>query len=519
MLAALKPERAPSCPEATCSNHGIPVTTKGHYHRFGVTASGSLRYRCKVCKQLFSLPIKSTLRQREPHKNRRIFELLVNGMAMRRICKVERVSADTLYRKLGFFHDQVRLFVADRERALMERLKPERLYVSVDRQDYLLNWSTQTDRRNIMLHAVGSADNRSGYVFGMHLDFDVDMDPAAVEADAKLIGDATIVSAYRKYARVWLKGDYTDVVRKTRQKAKRLGRARKKALRSGGSGVISDIRETYAEIETRTDVEIGIEPDYDTQLPRRGMQTHAEYTLYGHFFYLAQLFRGAGKVRFYLDQESGIRAACLSAFNERIKAREVDAFYVRINKAMTINERRRCKAQAESEFAAAKAKMPGLSDQDVQIELIKQRMAGMPSLGRWSDRWLLHPFPDGGEPDKAVCYLTDFRDYTPEHLARLYQRASLKTIDRFFMQVRRGLSLLERPIKTASAQGRAWHGKSPYSPEVVVKILEVFRVYFNYCEVGEDGKTPAMRIGLAKGPIRVSDLLYFVPEETLKLAA
>ena len=87
------------------------------------------------------------------------------------------------------------------------------------------------------------------------------------------------------------------------------------------------------------------------------------------------------------------------------------------------------------------------------------------------------------------------------------------------MQLRRGVSLLERPIQTASSARRTWHGYSPYNPEVVVKLLEIYRVYYNYVQVGEDGKTPAMRIGLATEPVAVEDLLAHVPAARLKAAA
>ena len=36
-------------------------------------------------------------------------------------------------------------------------------------------------------------------------------------------------------------------------------------------------------------------------------------------------------------------------------------------------------------------------------------------------------------------------------------------------------------------------------------------MYFNYCEVGKDRKTPAMRLGLAKGQVASEDILYFTP--------
>jgi len=82
-----------------------------------------------------------------------------------------------------------------------------RLYLSTDRQDYMVNWSRDTDRRNVVLHAVGTADNPSGYVFGMHLNFDREHDPAAIETDAKATGDIALPYPHRKHARLWLSAD------------------------------------------------------------------------------------------------------------------------------------------------------------------------------------------------------------------------------------------------------------------------------------------------------------------------
>ena len=191
-------------------------------------------------------------------------------------------------------------------------------------------------------------------------------------------------------------------------------------------------------------------PDAPRRLPTQGVQIHAEYTLYGHFFFLRQLFSGVEKLRFFLDQDSGMRAACLSAFQPEIKIRAADAFSVRIATDLSVSQKRAELAASRARFDAAKQAHPGLSDGELQVLLIKAALAKMATLGKWQDRWLTHPLPDMSEPQKAVCYLTDCADYDVDHLARLYQKASLHGIDRFFMQVRRRLSLLERPIATAS---------------------------------------------------------------------
>lgn len=115
-----------------------------------------------------------------------------------------------------------------------------------------------------------------------------------------------------------------------------------------------------------------------------------------------------------------------------------------------------------------------------------------------------------GEPEKAICYLTDYGDYEVDHLANLYLKASLRSIDRFFMQVRRRMSLFERPISSAIGK-RTWHGYSAYNPAVGAKLLAIFRVFYNYAIPGQDKKTPAMRLGMTVRVGTLVDILEFYP--------
>src|SRR3546814_14352018 len=89
------------------------------------------------------------------------------------------------------------------------------------------------------------------------------------------------------------------------------------------------------------------------------------------------------------------------------------------------------------------------------------------------------------------------------------KRASLHAIDRFFMQIRRLIMMLERPISTPSNDGRVWRGYSAYNPRIIQKLLDIYRVYYNYVAVGEDKRTPAMRLGLAMGLVTLETILYF----------
>ena len=185
-----------------------------------------------------------------------------------------------------------------------------------------------------------------------------------------------------------------------------------------------------------------------------------------------------------------------------------DAFYVRINAETTINEKRRILADNRRRMAAMKQQHPDLEGWQVKLLMIKEKIAQMVNIGKWQGRWAEHPFPNMGEPEKAMCYLTDIQGYDEDHLAWLYNKASLHAIDRFFMQVRRRLSLLERPISSSENLGRRWFGYGPDKPAIVEKLLDIFRVFYNFVEVGRNKQTPAMRSGLAKGKITIENIIY-----------
>ncbi len=173
-------------------------------------------------------------------------------------------------------------------------------------------------------------------------------------------------------------------------------------------------------------------------------------------------------------------------------------------------ERKKALVKSRKEWTKLKKAHPEFRDSNLKLHIIKGQMKKMRKIGTWEDEWIRHPFPDMSEPEKAVCYLTDMGLYDENHIAWLYNKASLHAIDRFFMQARRRISLLERPIATPSAAGRKWFGYSPYNPVMVIKMLDIFRVFYNFVETGKDNNTPAMRLGLAKGIVDMEDIIYYI---------
>jgi len=127
---------------------------------------------------------------------------------MRGICEVADVDPKTLYGKIDFLYRQCLYFIADREGRLLEGMPIRRLYLGCERQDYVVSWNRQEERRNLLLHAIGTADTETRYVFGMHLSFEGTLEAEVVEEEARQAGDYDAKPPLRPHARCWLKGDY-----------------------------------------------------------------------------------------------------------------------------------------------------------------------------------------------------------------------------------------------------------------------------------------------------------------------
>ncbi|MBK4723581.1 hypothetical protein JJL56_32595 [Azospirillum sp. YIM DDC1] len=515
--AYLKEPPQPACPTFGCCNEGVGIYTRPDaYRKRGFTAAGTQRYQCKACKKRFT-GAERVRRQKKPHENKTVFSEFVRGMGIRGIADGSGLSAQTVYDKLDFAHQQALAFAAHRERTVPS-LRIDRLFLCTDAQSVVINWSDRRDRRNVQFTAVGTACLTSGYVFASNLNYEWGLDYKAAHAEAEKLGDFSVPLPFRRHARLWFAEDYEHAVTSERKRIKAEGRRRPRARASQLDDEILDrVEEEYLADRARPDPDVLLEAHPDAFLPPLGMQVRAEYTAAGHFHLLRRLLRNVGKVRFSLDQDGGLFAAWMGAFADRVDAGTADAFYVRITKNMSEDERKRCAKAAWRRFHATAMANPDLSERGVRLLMVKEQMPKLLAIGDRGDRWLVHPFPTKNEPEKAMCFLTDKMDaagnskYAPDHLARLYEQASLHRIDGFFAVVRSKLALLQRPEGKTSS-GRTWARNGAYSPHAVAKALELFRVYYNYCRVGEDKKTPAMRLGLAKARCTLEDILYFRPE-------
>ena len=486
-----------ACQNIACDNKLLDIKTNPSlYRKFGSTNNSKQRYQCKNCKKTFSLTPKAS-RQIYSYKNKMIFKLLMNYVPFRRILEIADINFKTLYDKIDYIENRCLKFLQYKEREFFGKNILQMLYIGCDQQYFTLNWTNTYEKRNVILRAIASCDNKYRYCFGMHLNYDSGMDFKDAEINSEITKDYLHPPAYRTYARIWLERDYWEALRSSHKKAT----SKRKQL------IESQVREKYLEALERDDIEAPQDAFEDCQLPHVGAQVHSEYTLHGHFFFLRRILANVEKIRFFLDQDSGMRAACIGAFFDRIQDRTCDAFYISTNNEVSIHERKRIH-QKSAELIAATMSEQGLSSEyQARRYLLAKAIEESIPIGQWQDRWVKFPYSHAGELNKMVCHLTNYNDYDFEHLVNLFDMASTHSTDSYFQLTRRRIRLVERPLKTM-ANSNQWNGYSAYNPKITQQLLNIFRAYYNFCLKGQDGKTPAMRIGMAKAKIEVEDVLY-----------
>ena len=504
-------EELKGCANPACENHHRPVARFPRSYRKQGKCSGGQRYECKSCgrKTVLSNPV----RLHDTHRRLAadVFSRVANKSPLRGSGRgVELKSMDSYYSILNFIHSRCRAHSGAIDRALIDgRLTlPKDLVVESDSQEYTLNWVSRLDRRNVLLSAYCTVDSGSRFILGMHPNFDGRVDPFEVNVEAARVGDLDIPEPFRQYAHYWLAG---DELRAGRGLGKKLHKHDRVEL-------MAQIKSIYANAATRKDVEdieLHHHDDAVLQLPplSTGMQVHEPYTAYAHWVLLHRMLTGAGveRVQANMDIDSMSRAAFLCAFVDEVKRGDANAFFVRYTKFQTVDERERILREAKRARAEFRLTLPARirrKKNEVARRMMKERIKDCQSYGKWNDEWMEHPVPTMNEPHKAMSWLTAKEWIDEERKADMFLNAGTARIDNVFMMSRRLFSALERPVGTSSGHNTVWHGYAPYNPRMLEKYLTIFRSVNNFVFVGEDGKTPAMRLGFTRSPLRFEDILW-----------
>lgn len=155
---------APACRTEGCANEDLPVEAHpGLYQRFGKTQGGDPRWRCKGCAKTFSSG-KPARRHKRSDKNRLVLDMLCNDLSLAKVAKISGLSYKDIYRRIGFYHEQVRSFVARREDFSRIDFAEVGSRFAPDSQALTVNWSNRKRRFPVVFQHLCTVHARSGFI-------------------------------------------------------------------------------------------------------------------------------------------------------------------------------------------------------------------------------------------------------------------------------------------------------------------------------------------------------------------
>lgn len=150
-----------------------------------------------------------------------------------------------------------------------------------------------------------------------------------------------------------------------------------------------------------------------SRLPKTGAQIHFEYTVYADYRLLRRLIGYAGKIRLFTDEDGALIAGFKTAFADRIRDDEVQGATIKINKSLTVDERRAEVADTKTLINEHREALgdPELSDREVMTDHLAKLIEKDHNMTEQERQlkgvhtrngWFRYPFATMAEPAKAI---------------------------------------------------------------------------------------------------------------------
>jgi len=128
------------------------------------------------------------------------------------------------------------------------------------------------------------------------------------------------------------------------------------------------------------------------------------------------------------------------------------------------------------------------------------------------DSFVAHPLASKDIGYRKIGVLTDLSGLNNADLAKLIMQVNNRPTDTLMQQIRRRISLLERPLVTARAEKKSYIYAN-YSPQYAQYLVTILRTYYNFCDGKKDisgrSVTIAMKLGIADKAYDWNDIIYF----------
>jgi DNA polymerase III epsilon subunit len=435
---------------------------------------GSQRFLCKSCKTSLTVPLDPQQRHYRRDINEVLYLEFVNKGIINRLIDKYDINPQTVYGKINFFYEQSLLFSRYHEMNLQKQLSSYIPVLSCDHQYYLSNWGDTNTPMPTRISNLSTVDNITDYVLTSTINFDFKSNSEYVKSEYKRKKEGSKRNYYRRFAQY----------------------------------VLSD-----KDIENDA-----TNPDkIPLQAPSQGLLVFQSYSALAHFDKVKSLLQDCEQFVYFLDNDSGFKQHFPAIFHKEITKSKPYAYLLSSDKNGGADLLDAGMAEElKSRFDEVKRENPALGDKAIWQKMWKMQFDRPVTKAKQKSEWIINP-----NIHSRYVGVQPISQNTPEsieHASVILQSLSLNGVDNWFQILRRLVNMLERPI-TSATNSKKWNAYAGYNPAWMSKLIEIMRVYNNFCRTNEKSlkikksaekpSTPAQRMGIADKVFTAQDILSF----------
>lgn len=489
-----------------CSNgEANPFDNPKEFYQRGKSSGGSKKWQCKSCKKMTNvLPTRResfSFNQKRNEIMPRFAKMLINRTPVTRTCEALDISPLTYYRKLEWLYRRCLEFLERHEQKPLKSMQFDSLWLNTDKLLYYLNNVRQKghggfrydnlEDKQLQTHIIVTGDIDTGYIFRSDIAYDWDVSLKGVDDDTRYYREDHLHEFSKKNARLRF----------------------------------SHSPQPPTENDTQTTAEYNA---YRDEFMRRknyinGLHVKSGYTVTAHLWLLKQMLQSQ-KWRFVSDEDETIMNALYRVFNDEFISTKAHHFLAKIDRNKNLPDAYQEHIRAIKHLKDW-AEMNGVNEGSVRkiasiklaMDLKKHSFHKVMSDGSlnykvWAKNPIEHPLPPTDKGYFSVDCTTDLSDFDTEHIANMLLKISDRPTNNFMQQIRRRLSILERPLVTARGKGKSYIYAN-FNPKYAQMALTILRTYYNFCLATKVSKkkrlTPAQKLGLTDKQFSLNDILYF----------
>ncbi|NPV90949.1 MAG: insertion element protein [Firmicutes bacterium] len=494
--------------EGCVNNVYTPFNSSGYFYRRGKSSSTSQKWQCKVCKKMTNtLP---AIRESFNYHQKRndilpSFALqLLNRTPVKRTCEILQISPKNYYHKLEWLYRRCLEFLERHETKAFQTKSFDKLWINTDQFTYYLNnvrrhgqggiYNDDLEDLIFQTKAIVSAEMKSRYVLRSDIAYDFDVTLEQIREDTLHFREDHLYKEFCKNTRL--------------------------RLPICPQPPIPNDTETEFEYETALR-KFNLRERYIG-----GLHVNATYTTTAHYWLLKKMVK-SNEWMFVTDFDHAIINPIHRVFAPEIRNGYAHHFIHRIMREKT-------KKQAYSEYREARKYLRYWGDANEVSSCSLNELAYLYLVDvlrgkkfyelvdidgvkypKWANQPINHPLPSIDEGWSYLDCTTDISGYREEELARMLLNVNSHASNAFLQQIRRRLSILERPLLTARGEGKSYIYAN-INPRYAQYALTILRTYYNFCFAFRTGSgenrvlaTPAQRLGIAKKQYNIEDIIYF----------